>query len=92
VQFDYGLRQGRSRALANRPDSFVSAEGKVIMVDKKVAGVNEKVLERGRVRVLFSNVSWVTLLTGFPPLFPGTLVCSQRIRERITPRTDRHRC
>ena len=53
MQFDYGLRQGRSRALADRPDSFVSAEGKVIMMDKKVAEVNEEVLEHGRVRVLF---------------------------------------
>jgi exonuclease V len=56
VQFDYGLRQGRSRALADRPDSFVSAEGKVIMMDKKVAEVNEEVLEHGRVRVFFSKV------------------------------------
>ncbi|KAI9444635.1 exonuclease V a 5' deoxyribonuclease-domain-containing protein [Lactarius indigo] len=48
VQFDYGLRQGRSRALANRPETFVSAEGKVITVEKKVAQANEKVLGRGR--------------------------------------------
>ncbi|KAI0003844.1 exonuclease V [Russula compacta] len=48
VQFDYGLRQGRSRPLANRPDAFVSAEGKVISVDKKVAEVNEETMERGR--------------------------------------------
>ena len=55
MKFDYGLRQGRSLALADRPDSFVSAEGKVIAVDKKVAGINEEVLEHGRVRVLFSD-------------------------------------
>ncbi|KAF8481778.1 exonuclease V a 5' deoxyribonuclease-domain-containing protein [Russula ochroleuca] len=48
VQFDYGLRQGRSLALAHRPDSFVSAGGKAMTVDKKLAKVNEKVLERGR--------------------------------------------
>ncbi|KAH9081484.1 exonuclease V a 5' deoxyribonuclease-domain-containing protein [Lactarius deliciosus] len=48
VQFDYGLRQGRSRALADRPEAFVSAEGKVITVEKKVAQANEKVLGRGR--------------------------------------------
>ena len=56
MQFDYGLRQGRSRVLASRPKSFVSAKGKVITVDKKVAGDNEKVLKRGRVRVIFSDV------------------------------------
>ncbi|KAI0299774.1 exonuclease V [Russula brevipes] len=48
VQFDYGLRQGRSLALAFRPDSFVSAEGKVITVAKKAAAVNERVLGHGR--------------------------------------------
>jgi exonuclease V len=53
MQYDYGLRQGRSRPLANRPDTFVSAEGKVIAVDKKVAEVNEGVLENGRVRADF---------------------------------------
>lgn len=55
MQFDYGLRQGRSLVLADRPDSFVSAKGKMIMVDKKVAEVNEEVLEHGRVRVFFSD-------------------------------------
>lgn len=48
VQFDYGLRQGRSRALADRPESFVSAGGKVITVEKKVAQTNERHLGRGR--------------------------------------------
>ncbi|KAH9964155.1 exonuclease V [Russula dissimulans] len=48
VQFDYRLRQGRSLPLSERPDSFVSAEGKVITVEKKVAKVNEEVLEHGR--------------------------------------------
>ena len=54
VQFDYGLRQGRSLALARRPDSFVSAGGKEMMVDKNVAKVRDKALKRGRVRILFS--------------------------------------
>ncbi|KAI9455907.1 exonuclease V [Lactarius psammicola] len=48
VQFDYGLRQGRSRALADRPEAFVSAGGKVITVEKKVAQTNERILGRGR--------------------------------------------
>ena len=68
VQFDYGLRQGRSLALADRPDSFVSAKGKVIAVEKKVAEVNENVLEHGRVRILFFTILCVPLLTDFPPL------------------------
>ena len=54
VQFDYGLRQGRSRALSDRPESFVSSEGKVITVEKKIAQANEKVLNRGRVGGLLS--------------------------------------
>jgi len=68
VQFDYGLRQGRSLALADRPDTFVSDKGKVIAVEKKVAEVNEKVLEHGRVRILFFTILCVPLLTDFPPL------------------------
>ncbi|KAI9508364.1 exonuclease V [Russula earlei] len=48
VQFDYRLRQGRSLPLADRPDSFVSAEGKIIKAQKEVAKINEEVLERGR--------------------------------------------
>jgi exonuclease V len=71
VQFDYGLRQGRSLALAKRPESFVSAEGKVIKVEKKVAQVNEKVQGRGRVSVPISSTF----------MFPHVLllVCSQGI-------------
>ncbi|KAF8506523.1 exonuclease V a 5' deoxyribonuclease-domain-containing protein, partial [Russula emetica] len=48
VKFDYGLRQGRSLPLADRPDSFVTGDGKEITVNKRVAKVNEKVLGRGR--------------------------------------------
>lgn len=59
MQYDYGLRQGRSRPLSDRPDTFVSAKGKVIAVDKKVAAVNEGVLENGRVRILFSRPFWI---------------------------------
>ena len=55
VQYDYGLRQGRSLALANRPDSFVSAGGKAMTVDKKLAKANEKGLKRGRVSILFAS-------------------------------------
>ncbi|KAF8346993.1 exonuclease V a 5' deoxyribonuclease-domain-containing protein [Amanita rubescens] len=45
VQFDYGLRQGRSRPLEARPKSFVSASGKSISVEKKVAEAVHKELE-----------------------------------------------
>jgi hypothetical protein len=66
VQFDYGLRQGRSLALADRPDSFVSAKGKVIAVEKKVAEVNEKVLEHGRVRIHFFHDLMCSFAHGLP--------------------------
>ncbi|KAI0275271.1 exonuclease V [Gloeopeniophorella convolvens] len=48
VQFDYGLRQGRNRVVADRPETFVSSKGKVIAVQKKVAEENEKIMDRGR--------------------------------------------
>jgi hypothetical protein len=70
VQFDYGLRQGRSLALAHRPDSFVSAGGKAMTVDKKLAKVNEKVLERGRVGFLFDLMCCPT--HGFPHLWSSS--------------------
>ncbi|TFY53819.1 hypothetical protein EVG20_g9956 [Dentipellis fragilis] len=47
VQFDYGLRQGRSRKLADRPASFTSAKGKVINVVHHVAEMNDKTQKRG---------------------------------------------
>ncbi|KAA1467815.1 hypothetical protein DENSPDRAFT_354355 [Dentipellis sp. KUC8613] len=47
VQFDYGLRQGRSRKLADRPASFTSAKGKVINVAHQVAEMNDKTQKRG---------------------------------------------
>ena len=79
VQFDYGLRQGRSLALTRRPESFVSAEGKEMKVDKKVAKVNDKTMGRGRVSLSFLlMISWVASLTDSPHL-PGSLVCSQKI-------------
>lgn len=57
VKFDYGLRQGRSLPLANRPDAFVTAEGRVVSADKKVAKVNEETMERGRVSTPFLTTS-----------------------------------
>ncbi|GLB35723.1 putative exonuclease V - a 5' deoxyribonuclease [Lyophyllum shimeji] len=48
VQFDYGLRQRRSRPLASRPDSFVSAKGKEIFVEKAVAARNDVTTKQGR--------------------------------------------
>ncbi|KDQ63099.1 hypothetical protein JAAARDRAFT_75646 [Jaapia argillacea MUCL 33604] len=48
VQFDYGLRQKRFKKLEDRPTSFVSAQGRQISVDKKVAQQNDKVLQRGQ--------------------------------------------
>jgi hypothetical protein len=67
VQFDYGLRQGRSLALTRRPESFVSAGGKEMKVDKKVAKINDKTLGRGRVGLsLFIDDLVGCLAHGFP--------------------------
>ncbi|KAI0320074.1 exonuclease V [Amylostereum chailletii] len=48
VQFDYGLRQGRAGKLEDRPASFVTAQGKVIEVEKNTAVQNDKVTKSGR--------------------------------------------
>ncbi|RDX46764.1 hypothetical protein OH76DRAFT_1419997 [Lentinus brumalis] len=48
VQFDYGLRQKRHKKLADRPESFLTAEGKTITVAQPVAAVNDRTVTRGR--------------------------------------------
>ncbi|PIL31323.1 hypothetical protein GSI_06021 [Ganoderma sinense ZZ0214-1] len=48
VQFDYGLRQKRHKKLAERPKSFVTAEGKTITVAHQVAAVNARTVTRGK--------------------------------------------
>ncbi|KAJ7084742.1 exonuclease V [Mycena crocata] len=48
VQFDYGLRQKRSRKLADRPPSFRGDSGKEIVVQKNVAARNDKTTKRGQ--------------------------------------------
>ncbi|KAK2461457.1 hypothetical protein APHAL10511_005920 [Amanita phalloides] len=48
VQFDYGLRQKRSRPLEKRPDSFVSVSGKAISVEKNVAAKNDAITKQGQ--------------------------------------------
>jgi pyridoxine/pyridoxamine 5'-phosphate oxidase len=50
VQFDYGLRQRRSRPLESRPASFVSKQGKTISVQKTTAAKNDKIQSKGKVR------------------------------------------
>ena len=49
MQFDYCLRQKRHKKLADRPQSFVTEEGKTITVAPQVAAVNDRTLTRGRV-------------------------------------------
>jgi len=49
VQFDYGLRQKRSRPIESRPTSFVSAQGKEIFVEKTVAVKNDHITKQGKV-------------------------------------------
>jgi hypothetical protein len=51
VQFDYGLRQYRSRPLEARPKSFVSGSGKAISVEKKVAAMNDTITKKGKVGI-----------------------------------------
>ncbi|KZT08784.1 uncharacterized protein LAESUDRAFT_697055 [Laetiporus sulphureus 93-53] len=48
VQFDYGLRQKRSLKPEKRPESFTTAKGNTITVDKDVAADNYKTTSRGR--------------------------------------------
>ncbi|KAJ6601141.1 exonuclease V [Mycena vulgaris] len=48
VQFDYGLRQRRSRKLADRLPSFQLDSGKEIVVQQDVAARNDKTTKRGR--------------------------------------------
>ncbi|KAJ7508468.1 exonuclease V [Mycena galericulata] len=48
VQFDYGLRQRRSRRLVDRPPSFQGASGKEIVVQQDVAAKNDRTTKRGR--------------------------------------------
>ena len=50
MQFDYGLRQKRWLKPEERPDTFVTEEGKTITVDKGVAVQNFRTATRGRVR------------------------------------------
>ncbi|KAJ7157288.1 exonuclease V [Mycena filopes] len=48
VQFDYGLRQKRSRRLVDRPPSFRGATGKEIFVQQEVAARNDQTTKRGQ--------------------------------------------
>lgn len=64
VQFDYGLRQKRSRPLEMRPDSFVSASGKEISVEKTVAIKNDAITKKGKVGVCC--ISLASTYTCFP--------------------------
>jgi hypothetical protein len=61
VQFDYGLRQKRSRKLEQRPDSFISSFGKEIPVDRTVAARNDQHIQRGKVCVL--KRTWFPVFT-----------------------------
>lgn len=58
LQFDYGLRQKRSRKLESRPASFRTGTGKEIVVEKAKAAKREVGLTKGKVcGNLFPNVS-----------------------------------
>ncbi|CDO76100.1 hypothetical protein BN946_scf184649.g26 [Trametes cinnabarina] len=65
VQFDYGLRQKRYRKLEDRPQSFMTAEGKVITVEQNVAAQNDRTVSRGKVGTLSHQPAVFTALTGY---------------------------
>ncbi|KAJ7146400.1 exonuclease V [Mycena epipterygia] len=48
LQFDYGLRQKRSRRLRDRPASFRGDSGKEIVVQQDVAARNDQTTKRGK--------------------------------------------
>ena len=52
MQFDYGLRQKRWLKPEERPDTFVTEEGKTITVDKGVAVQNFRTATRGQARTV----------------------------------------
>ena len=66
VQFDYGLRQYRSRPLEARPKSFVSASGKEISVENKVAAMNDTVTKKGKVGIHAYLLRQTTRSSGCP--------------------------
>ena len=74
LQFDYGLRQKRFKPLANRPNSFVSAEGKQILVQKDVAAVNDDTTKRGKVKSIPQKIR--THFTAIPGCSQGTRTSS----------------
>lgn len=49
VQYDYGLRQRRSKPLKSRPTSFKTEKGKEIVVEQKTAAKREKIVTAGTV-------------------------------------------
>ncbi|TFK26634.1 hypothetical protein FA15DRAFT_262361 [Coprinopsis marcescibilis] len=48
VQYDYGLRQKRSRPLESRPKTFTSSSGKKMSVEKQVAEKNDHRTKQGQ--------------------------------------------
>ena len=49
VQYDYGLRQRRSKPLKSRPTSFKPEKGKEIVVEQKAAEKRERIVNAGTV-------------------------------------------
>ncbi|TFK89880.1 hypothetical protein K466DRAFT_7131 [Polyporus arcularius HHB13444] len=48
VKFEYDLRHGRRKKLAERPESFVTTEGKTIAVVQAVAAERDRITARGQ--------------------------------------------
>jgi len=81
VQFEYGLRQRRSRRIDRRPESFVSREGKEIHVEKETAQLNDVVLREGNVSRAFCSRTGNTSS-------PGTSQCRVVGRTLGSPTTQ----
>lgn len=75
VQYDYGLRQRRSKPLKSRPTSFKTEKGKEIVVEQKTAAKREKIVTAGTVSLL------LVLLRKAAALKIHYKGCSQGIRK-----------
>ncbi|TRM65856.1 exonuclease V a 5' deoxyribonuclease-domain-containing protein [Schizophyllum amplum] len=82
VQFDYGLRQKRSRPLKDRPQSFRSRKGKEISVAPQVAAKNDDRTKGGK--EIHKELERETMLE---PIFVRITCPEERwaLRQRETP-------
>ncbi len=93
VQFDYGLRQRRSRKLELRPVSFLSSGGKVISVNREVAAVNDRITKRGKVwhpLVHLNTIAHIFLSSLFTKPLNGRFTQSRNLSRLLSQRSGGH--